>query len=543
MIKSKKKLLVLRLIISCFLIFFSLGCALHTRKENAFAVVNNEAITREDIQYSLKIEHRRQDLSSARKLDISQFVEKLIDDRLIVQEAYRMGINDDPGIQKAVQSFTTRESVMKLYNEEILKNISVTEEDINQYYKKNYEQFFLEIIEAKSEKESLLILEQLQAGEPFSSLAEHYPSQFPRNDSGEIVFARRSKNPVLDQAVSSLNAGQHSEVIELNNRFYIVKLLRREEAPDRGLQEVQIKIKNILKKEKENKISNQYLEQLRKKASIRINNDILFSLRHSKDKAEREKMLNDERILAEVNGDTLTVGKFLSSIPARSRQTEDKLLQNWIDTKLVDSEALSRHYEKEPDLGNRIFRYETELLKRSFFSMVIAPGIKISDTELREYYEQNLENYMKPLYFKFQQITVKTKEEAHEVLKGLQKGAQFSWLAKTTSIDRFSNKGGARNWIKERDLPDVARSTMESLSPGEISPVLEIDSKFVIIRLLDKTQAEAKDFDTVKTAVLKAFGDEQFQKLYKEYIDALRKEAQITVYDDRIKTFENSIKR
>jgi parvulin-like peptidyl-prolyl isomerase len=543
MMESKKKFQVFRFIITCFLLFSSLGCALHTRKDNTLAVVNNEIISREDVNYSLSIEHRRQNLSSAQTLDISQFVEKLIEERLMIQEAYRLGIDNYPEIKNKVQSFLTRESVMKLYDEAVLQHISVSEEDIIRYYKKNYEQFFLDIIESESEKESLLILEQLKGGEPFSRFTEHHPSHLPRNDRGEFVFTRRSLNPVLREPISLLEPGQHSEPLVLENSFYIVKLLRREEAPDDDLQRVRKSIENIIKKERKDELQKEYLENLRNKALIRIDNEILSSLSQIEDKAERKEMLKDKRTLAEVNGDSITVGKFLSLIPARSRKSNEQLLQNWIDTKLVDTEALSRHYEKHTELGIRVLRYKNELLKRAFISNVISPGIKAPDTEVREYYEQNKENYMKPLYYKIQQITVKIKEEAHEVLKSLQKGAQFSWLAKNKSIDQFADKGGARNWVEENNLPDVARTTLKSLAPGEITPVLEIDSQFLIIRLIEKTEAEVKDFNTVKTAVLKSYLTEQFQKLYAEYLGALKKESRITVYDDRIQAFEESIKR
>jgi parvulin-like peptidyl-prolyl isomerase len=533
----------IKLFLSCVLLFSLLGCAHYNRKENVLSVVNNEPITRDDLQYSLTVEHRRQDLSSAGKLDISQFVEKLIDDRLIIQEAYRLGIDDNPGVKNPLRSFITRESVMKLYNEEILQKISVTEKDILLYYKKNYEKVFLEIINVKSEKEALYILDQLKSGESFSRLAEHYPVDFPKNDSGEIVFVQRSMTPVIAQSVSSLNTGQHSEVIELNNRFYIVKLLRREEAPEEGLQDARKGIDRTLRKERENALSKEYIEVLREKASITIHDDILTSILQSDDNAGRENLLKDERILAEVNGDSLPVGKFLSKIPSSRMESVEKLLQNWIDTKLVDSEALSRHYEKEHGFGNKVSRYKNELLKRVFIRQIIAPGVKFSDNDLREYYEKNKENYLKPLYYKVQQITVTTRDEAHEVLKSLQKGAQFSWMAKTKSIDSFAEVGGARDWVKEKDLPDVARTTIKSLSPGEISPVLEIDSKFVIIRLLEKTEVEANDFDSVKNAIVKAYGSEQFQKLYTEYLDALRKEAQITIYDDRVQDLKRVLKK
>ncbi|OGW55247.1 MAG: hypothetical protein A2Y81_13035 [Nitrospirae bacterium RBG_13_43_8] len=63
----------------CSLLVFSGGCASLQHKGVVLAVVNGESITEGDLKYSLTIAHRREDLSSAGALNLSQFVQKLID--------------------------------------------------------------------------------------------------------------------------------------------------------------------------------------------------------------------------------------------------------------------------------------------------------------------------------------------------------------------------------------------------------------------------------------------------------------------------------
>jgi hypothetical protein len=62
------------------------------------AFVDGDPVTKGDLEYSLEIAHRREDLSSAKALDISQYVEKLINDRLIIHEARRMGMEEYPAV-------------------------------------------------------------------------------------------------------------------------------------------------------------------------------------------------------------------------------------------------------------------------------------------------------------------------------------------------------------------------------------------------------------------------------------------------------------
>ena len=109
------------------------GCASLLQKENILAVVDGEPITEGDLKYSLSISHRKEDLSSAGTLNLSQYVQKMVDDRLIIDETRRMGMDQYPEVKQAIQAYILRESVVRLYNEEITKKVSVSEDDILNY--------------------------------------------------------------------------------------------------------------------------------------------------------------------------------------------------------------------------------------------------------------------------------------------------------------------------------------------------------------------------------------------------------------------------
>jgi hypothetical protein len=87
----------------CSMLIILGGCASLPQKKNILAVVNGEPITEDDLKYSLQIAHRKEDLSSAGELNLSKFVQKLVDDRLIIQEARRMGMENYPEVEKLLQ--------------------------------------------------------------------------------------------------------------------------------------------------------------------------------------------------------------------------------------------------------------------------------------------------------------------------------------------------------------------------------------------------------------------------------------------------------
>jgi peptidyl-prolyl cis-trans isomerase C len=533
---------ILLFTVYCLLFTVLCSCASLLQKENILAVVDGEPITEEDLKYSLNIAHRREDLSSAGALNLSQYVQKLIDDRLIIDEARRMGMDQYPEVQQAIQAYILRESVVRLHDEEIVQKVSVTEKDIINYYKKNYERFTIGLIEVKSEEEAREILEQLKREESFKDLAQKYSTHPSNKDGGEIVFTKNSMSTYIDEAVSSLKPGELSDVIKIINKYYIVKLIGRKEAPDEELERVRGNIERAIRKQKEEERSDEYLKCLRDRATIKIDNELLSAIKLSESREDLEKWSKDERPLAEVNGSILTVGDFVAIIATPyTRKSKEEILNGWIDRKIVDHEALSRHYEMKPELKKMLYRYESHILKKTFINRVILPRIVIKDNTLEEYYSKHQKSFIKPARFKIQQITAKTIVEAQDILNNLQNGADFSWLAKRRSIDSAASIGGDAGWFTLIELPEPAKEIVGTLKTGEISPIIKIDSLYRIVRLQGRTEEEVEEFNKVKAAVYRASFNDQLSALLEKYVIQLKTGARIKIYDEEVRSLEEKL--
>ncbi|NOZ68329.1 MAG: hypothetical protein GXP46_03600 [Deferribacteres bacterium] len=514
------------------------GCASISHKRDILAVVDGEPITEADLEYSLDVAHRRENLSSAGDLNISQYLQKLIDERLIIQEARRMGMDEYPEVQKKIDAYILRESVMRLYEDEIASKVTVSEEDIVNFYKENYERLSLGIIEVDSKEDADKILAQLKNGEDFMELARKYSAYSHKNNNGTVTLRRNALSPALAAAVSGLKPGEITGVTRSGRKYYILKLMDRQEAPDDELPRVRKNIERAIRRQREAARSDEYLKYLREKADLKINREILASIDPSVKGAERERLLKDKRPLVELDGSILTVGEFAAMIPKNYMQPVKKILDNWIDSKLVDTEALSRHYEKRSPLKGMVFRYRNQVLMNTFIKEVLSPNVKISDKDLKDYYLSHKEDFLRPVRYNIQQITLKTREEAEDTLRSLQNGADFAWLAKNRSVDEAASRGGNIGWVAAHQLPGPAREIVKKLKPGEISPVLEIKPFYRIIRLQKKTGKEPYEFDRVKEAVRRRVFAEKYRELYDGYVDRLKQGARIKIYNDAVESFE-----
>ncbi|TMP26518.1 peptidylprolyl isomerase [Pseudoalteromonas rubra] len=153
----------------------------------------------------------------------------------------------------------------------------------------------------------------------------------------------------------------------------------------------------------------------------------------------------------------------------------------------------------------------------------------ISDEEVRAYYEENQTQYLEEERRRVAHILIESaedadaaKQKAESLYQQLQGGKDFAELASTESDDIASAEvGGDLDWI-ERDMmePEFEEAAFALANVGDISPVVETEFGFHIIKLTDLQAQQSKAFEDVaadlraeleSTAKANAFYEKQSQ--------------------------------
>lgn len=532
--KTRKKMLCFSLLIILTLILSN--CASYDKKELVLAIVDGEPVTKGDLIYSLTISHRREDLSSAGTLNLSNYVNKLIEDRILVHDARLAKMDSLPEVVSAMDAFILRESVMKLREDEVLSKVNITDEEVKNSFKNDYERFRYKFIEVNSEDVAKKVIMNLKNGAKFEDMIEEYSIHPSKEKSREIVQARISMNNEIYNEIMKINQGEYTEPVKISDKYYIVLFLGREEASDKEFDDLKETVKNRLKKQKEKEKGDECLEKLKAKAKIFIDKDLLS------EGILNKKDLEPEKIVAEVNGDKLTISVFKNLIKQGSKYSPEALVNNWIERKLIDHEALSRNYQNLPEIKDKIKRYQDQLLKNTYIRNVIVPQISINEEMLKNYYLEHKKDFMKPLRYKMQMITAESEKEANEIIKNLRNGADFSWFAKRKSYDRLSQKFSELGWVTANELPEKIRTNLDKLKPGDFSDILKFDeSEYVIYLLKEVSKEEIEEFDNIKGQVYKLCFNEKLKEKIEETVSKLKKDINIVVYNENIKLLEESL--
>ena len=289
--------------------------AAHAVEDAIIAVVNDDIITLKDLKdyihslfTQLKMEGRRQDEVRSIMQELEQNgISRLIEDKLILTEANRIGLEVRPEIvdqrlaeikqaYKSEQDFlkallsegaTISELKRKLNDQfkikfmverEVKAKVVVNPQEVTNYYKKNFESFqqpakvaLLSIYIPKKDDEDSAreqaknILLQIIEGKDFKLLADTYSQGAPIGtiEKGQAL-------PAIENAVFGLQEGEVSKIIELEDGLYIFKAVKQVPKQLATLDEVKDAITEKIFQDKFRERFNVWIEELKKQAYIDI---------------------------------------------------------------------------------------------------------------------------------------------------------------------------------------------------------------------------------------------------------------------------------
>ncbi len=128
--------------------------------------------------------------------------------------------------------------------------------------------------------------------------------------------------------------------------------------------------------------------------------------------------------------------------------------------------------------------------------------VSVDPKEAEHYYRRHPEEFSIPERVRLGHIFLKDREKAQEVMGKLQKGEDFSSLAKRFSEDPLTKqKGGDLGYIPLGDLAEDLSEAISRMEKGEVK-LFEGRGGFHIVKLLDRKPAKLLPFGEVKDRIV-----------------------------------------
>ncbi|MFT8321705.1 MAG: peptidylprolyl isomerase [Bacillus sp. (in: firmicutes)] len=264
-------------------------------------------------------------------------------------------------------------------------------------------------------------------------------------------------------------------------------------------------------------------------------------------------LVKKENTAATVNGEKITkteVNKVLNE------QYGSSIVDSLIADKVVDLEAEKEKIkitakEKEEEMNTLISSYggeesfnaalksnnaskadiEEQMERYLKIKKLLTPTIKITDDEIKSYFNENKATYAQAEQVEASHILVEDEKTAKEVKKKLDDGEDFADLAKEYSTDTASKaSGGELGYFGKGEMAAEFEDAAFSMKENEISDPVKTEFGYHIIKVTGHKEAKDAKLEDHKEEIKETLLEQKLQTEYSTWLEKKKADYKIKNY-------------
>lgn len=182
-----------------------------------------------------------------------------------------------------------------------------------------------------------------------------------------------------------------------------------------------------------------------------------------------------------------------------------------------------------------------EIKRVKFLNQVIGPQVKITDQDLRDYYQRNQDQFRGSHEAHIAEIVLPLsgvstqgefealRDEALSIVAKARQGKNFAELAAKHTKGPAAESGGDLGMIDLKKLPTLVSATIRKMQVGQISQPILADNAIVIVNLISLPEISAGDFERTRDDIYAALYDERIEETLYSYLSKERQKAFIDI--------------
>ena len=508
------------------------------------ARVNEQPVTGKDVKDEFTAAHSGHASFLASEVEVRKFLDLVVDDKLLVQEAYRLELDKQPDIRAAVDEYAGKLGSEYFVKKEIDEKGKATPEEIKAAWEANTSRVYRArqiVVDTRSEAESVYL--ELLRGADFEAEARACSISGSRIYGGNLPYLGwGALDPKWEEAVFPMQPGELSAPFETPDGWEIVQLVEIQGGERPELSKVMLRIDGILKRRKLAALKQATTEMLWTKYHVKKTDVDLGpeGLHEALSKTPDAK-------IASWDGGSLTFKDFSKEVdwnevagllPGRFRSRMEVELRRQVNEPLARLEAKERHYEKVPEVADPVRRYQEGLMQRALYADFVLKKVTVTDADMKAWYDAHAKQLVEPEKRRVSQIVLASKDDAVAVRKEISDGGKpFEMMVTTKSTDTGSkSKMGDLGWVKKTDAKGEFESVFQ-LAEGEVSQPLESKFGWHLMKV-NKIQPEKPlDYEEAKEQIRKAVLEQKQREARAVWVKKLRDDASIKISNSGIRAF------
>lgn len=237
-------------------------------------------------------------------------------------------------------------------------------------------------------------------------------------------------------------------------------------------------------------------------------------------------------VLATVNGVPITNDMFRAYVrslaggqePQLDAQRRQLVLNHLIDMEVLAQEARKTGLEKQATVAADLKILNTSLLANQLVQQYLSQH-QVTENQVKAAYDAMIKTVPSTQY-RARHILVATQQQAEDIIKQLNHGANFAALAKKYSTDSTAAQGGQLPWFSPSDMVPAFSAAVAQLKKGEYTqqPV-HTQFGWHVIQLEDTRSVPPPSLDSSREQLTNNLQGQEIEA----YVNTLRQGAKVVI--------------
>jgi peptidyl-prolyl cis-trans isomerase C len=507
------------------------------------ARVNGEALYAEDLEIALGEIHRSQAIQQRSGFDLDQLMFRLVNDTLLAQEARTLGFDESPELAQKLVARRESRAKTRVFREEIGEKLDFNEQAVREVYDDVYRIATLRVLTRRDRGELEALRPKVLAAKDetaFAALAQ-VESQDPYAMRGGKIHAAFTDlyKSILDYLAAS-KPGELSQPLATQWGWTLAVVEKVEPADPSLLEARRNRVLVELRYRQERALRLALAERLKPTLGLAVDWTVYESVEVQRmhDGKLLPKFSEPERPIARLAGRTITVKQFAGKLasawstvtnPTLAIEYKPGVLDDLIFEELLVAEGLRRGYGDTPEVKRELHALEVSQLASRYLKETVAAGVDVTPQEARDYYETHKDEFRKPPRLHLLQLTVPTREEAERIAGLAQGGADFAWLVRQHSTDKYKESGGVRGWVAANEGITNFRPELAKASKGDVLGPRESPNGWVVVKVDLYEEQDHYPFEAVSGNVKARLQSQEIVARIDSVVQKLRERSEIWI--------------
>jgi hypothetical protein len=517
---------------------------------DTLVVVNGEAITSADLDALLLQTHETAGAQLMASMDVGKLLDKAIHDRLLIQEARAMGLQDEPEVREAAEEKRAQSAVRAFVAARFHPPDTVDEASVRAYFQQYYWKIQLRQISLRTQEQAAHMRAAIEAGAPMDSLALASSLDSHRYQGGlhHLKYWADVENP-LRGPLGDAQTGDLVGPFPYKEAYTVVRVERREGVDEDAYPRYEDSIHQYLVSERKRAAWRSFLDDLRGGIPVTVDDAALGRIRDDADHLFSAEFITDSDapVLRVDDAHVASEARFRKELSHAAMNDgtaafEDLLartLDKVSDDLVLDVAAERAGFFEDPAVQAEYARALDQLLIEAYLNVTIVPRIAFNRAEFQDYYDSNQERFREPDQVRLPMLIVADEAKIREIEARLADGADFDFVR-----ERYHDvdlTGGAKeDWISVAFLSEAIQEQLAGMQVGDTSRAILIPSGWMVFKLEARQAGRVKTLEEVEMQIRQVMFQRKFNEQMDRDLALLKERSEIVRYQDRIDRYFGS---